>query len=167
MSPAKSTLPPAPGKRLWLKPTLTGVVILLCGILIGSGLTSLVLWERMSRDMRHPRFTPERISEMIIDRYDLDDEQRVRIRAILDSNREQFLLIRDRFKPAVDSLIVDAREKVAEVLGPENADRWRRDFEEFRRQFPGPPRDKERRHDEDRRRDRRPPPPPPPPAPED
>jgi hypothetical protein len=52
-----------------------GIVILICGGLIGAGVTAHVFWERFLRAAHSPEDAPARIVERMAGRLDLTDEQ--------------------------------------------------------------------------------------------
>lgn len=135
--------PKLPGaKRPWMRPLLSGLAILLCGVLIGGALTSMLLWDRLSHQMRHPRLDPLRASMRISEKYDLDEDTRLQLREILDAHIAEFEKIRQRATPTLDSLSIDFRDQVAEILSPEQSEEWLTEFDDhmrrFKKRFHGP-----------------------------
>lgn len=160
-TPGRDLQPPR-GTRL--RATLIGAAILLCGVVIGSAATTGILWNRLSRDLREPPVISARVADRIIERYDLPGDMRSSLEEILERHRYDVEAVRDSLRPMMDTLRVQFREEVAELMPGELADRWRADFDEDSRRWftPGPRRDGRGPHgvgEKHRRSERRPPPP--------
>ncbi len=137
---AESKLPSV--GRPWMRPFLSGLAILLCGVLIGGALTTLVLWDRLSHEMRHPRFDPLEASLHIAEKFNLDDGQAKRLQQIVAEHDERFNEVRATVSPTLDSLSINFRDEVAALLGPEQTAEWIEEFNDHHRQFKKrPPRD--------------------------
>lgn len=134
-TPAPDFRPPRPAR---LRTVLLGAAILFCGAVIGSAVTTGLLWKRLSRDLRHPPVISERVADRIIERYDLPQDLRGSLAEVLERHRGDVEAVRDSLEPMMDSLRVQFREDIAAVLPDDLAERWRADFDsDFERW--GPP----------------------------
>jgi Spy/CpxP family protein refolding chaperone len=131
---------PRPRSGAWLMIVL-GLVILICGNVIGAGAAALWLKQYLPAQPPPPAGATERIIGDMRDRYDLNEEQTRKIREIMQRRLE-----------ALDAIHRDAQEKseaereklrgeMKTVLTPEQYTRWLERFEELgaRRGPPGGP----------------------------
>lgn len=112
---------------------LLGLVILGSGIVIGSVGTLVTIKRGMMRAVQHPERIPDRTVRRMARRYDLTDEQRVKVEAILTSRLQRMAEIRRRIRPHLDGQLDSLRDDVAEVLTDEQEAQWREDFTRLRR----------------------------------
>lgn len=112
-----------------------GAAILLCGVIIGAGLGSRILWSRAMSGARDPARLHARVTERLARRLDLTAEQERQVRQILRDHREQQALILERVQPELEAEVERMRGDVARLLTPEQAERWNRRFEDFRRRW--------------------------------
>jgi Spy/CpxP family protein refolding chaperone len=110
-----------------------GLVILGSGIVIGSVGTLVVVKRGIADAVQHPERIPERTVDRMARRYDLTDEQRAKVEAILTTRLQRMAQIRRRIRPHVDAQLDSLREDVAEVLSEKQAAQWREDFKRLRR----------------------------------
>jgi hypothetical protein len=124
-----------------------GVVILMCGMVIGGGLTTYVLWKQVETTIMHPRLMPERIVEHMESSLDLTPEQAEQIQEIFARRHERFDRLRVEMEPLVQAEIDSIREEVARVLTPEQLEEWNRRFDRMhKRWFRGPMFGERKRH---------------------
>jgi Spy/CpxP family protein refolding chaperone len=112
-----------------------GIVILICGALIGAGVTAHVFWERFLHAAHSPEDAPARIVERMAGRLDLTDEQVEQIEQIVAERREALLDIRRETQPRVGAEIEGMRLEVAAVLTPEQATRWNERMESLKERW--------------------------------
>lgn len=118
---------------------LLGFLILVCGMVIGGGLTTRILWKRVESNILHPRLIPERIVEHMESSLDLSPEQTEQIREIFARSFERFDELRVEMEPLVKAELDSIREEVAAVLTPEQLEKWNRRFDRMRKRwFRGP-----------------------------
>lgn len=117
-------LPPPPRRRNWLSSMMLGLVILVCGGIIGAGITAHILWDRFLHGVRRPEAIGLRITQHLTEDLDLSEEQTEEIRGIIEKHhRAQRQIMREahpRLRAELDSL----RTEVEELLTPEQAERW-------------------------------------------
>ena len=131
---------PAPRKRGKLRAILLGLLILLCGAVIGAGGTLICVKKILLRSIHHPEEAPARISERIKSSLHLSDEQARRIKAILVERQKALQAIRREAQPRVEKELEITREEVSRVLSPEQARAFRQRFDELKtRWIPGLP----------------------------
>ncbi len=115
-------------RRQWLRTVLLGSIILLCGALIGSVLTTHVLWGRFLDHTRHHERTSRRIADRMSRDLDLTDEQAKKIHQIMTKRGEALFVIHREVRPRVEAELEQMRLEVDSVLTPEQAKRWNRRF---------------------------------------
>jgi len=125
-------------RRRWLRTTLFGMSILICGMVIGSGLTLRVLWVQLTEAIQNPDQMPERITHRMTRVLDLTEEQALEVRAIL--NREYYALesLRAEIAPRVQAELDKTRDEIVAVLDPDQARRWLKRFEFLRKRWTPP-----------------------------
>lgn len=117
---------------------LMGLVIFASGAVVGIGSTILFLHYKMTRMRRNPHAMHREFAERIRDRLDLTEEQTRRVETILREHHEQLMTLHREMHPRLESSFEQMRADVADVLTPQQASRWSRDFHAI---FPmGPPR---------------------------
>jgi hypothetical protein len=120
-------------RRTWVRSLLLGMVILLCGAVIGSVITAVALEQRPIHGIRRPDRLPERIAEDMRWKYKLTDEQERQIQAIFEEHGKKLSDIRAEVQPRVDAEHEALRRGVEAVLTPEQAGQWRQEYEHMRR----------------------------------
>jgi uncharacterized membrane protein len=138
--PDEPLFPPAPApprSRVWPE-VLLGLVILLCGIIIGAGGTVLV--GRVFLVPGQPDRTSREIARHVSQRLDLSPDQQKQVRQIVRQHIERVNQIRESGRQEAEKELALMRDDVAKVLTPEQAQAWRTEFERVRRFAPhGPP----------------------------
>jgi len=112
---------------------LLGLVILLCGMVIGSAATLVVARRAVVHAVLHPEEMPERAAERLGRRLDLSAKQQAQVETILRHRLLALAHIRERIRPHIDRELDELREEVAAVLDEEQARQWRDDFRRLRR----------------------------------
>ena len=119
-------------RRLWLN-TLFALIILICGILIGSGGTIYFVSSRIIEGIHNPEVFPKRAVERMSARLNLNQEQADNILSIFEQRKEQFELyladIQPRMKEEIDAL----KKEVEAILTPEQAVVWEKRMHKIRR----------------------------------
>lgn len=120
-------------KKLWLRNFFVGLAILLCGMVIGGILTAVSLKQTPERPegWRHERI-PERIAGEMREKYDLSETQETQLQAIFEAHWKTLSEIRAEVEPRVEAEHESLRKAVEEVLTPEQAAKWREEFEKMR-----------------------------------
>jgi len=135
--PLPASVSVRPRRRIWLA-TALGAVILICGIVIGSGGTVLWIRHKMDQFRRGPDRMPVELAERVRSQLNLTDEQAKRVEEILRKRHEALMkLLRETFKAELEGM----RAEVATVLTPEQVKKWNDDYESILRipSFPPPP----------------------------
>ena len=116
-------------KGNWLRLTLMGLVILVCGMLIGGTVTSRIAWKRfIDRTRNHDQIT-ERIAGRMHRDLGLSDEQSHRIQDIIHQHQENLRNIHLEVRPRVEDELDQLKRGVDSVLTPEQAQRWNRRYQ--------------------------------------
>jgi len=135
-----SNLPSAKGhpshrwKQICLQ-IIVGMVILFCGIVIGSGAALLHLKDRMI--MPGPRPPLNAIVEDIRARYDLTQEQAVQVEDLFGKRRETLQTLFQEFRRKTEAEFQKLSVEMKKILSPEQYERWERDFKDRRGRWPG------------------------------
>jgi len=119
-------------RRPWRRSLLLGFVILLCGGAIGSVITGVTIERRPERGSRRPERVPEKIAERMQEKYGLTDDQTQKILVVMQEHGKKLSDIRAEVQPRIDAEHEALRIAVEAVLTPEQATRWREEFEQMR-----------------------------------
>ncbi len=131
---------PAVPCRSRLRALLLGMVILLCGVVIGSGATVIILHRVVIHAIHNPEEVPGRIARQVGKKLKLTREQTAKIKAILTDRQKALLAIRREVYPQVERELQKAKEQVAAILEPEKAKSWNERFDQLKSQWmPAPP----------------------------
>ena len=137
-------------RRPWMRSLLLGLVILICGIVIGVVSTAIFLHPSSDHGRRGDHL-PQSIAERMQTKYGLTDDQRQRLQTIFDEHIKKLSAIRTEIQPRMDAEQEALRQSVEPVLTPDQAKRWREEYEKMRKQWhqrdgggpppppPGPP----------------------------
>jgi hypothetical protein len=132
--PATETAPngdahklPLPKRRRWFS-ILMGVSLLLCGGIIGSSVTVYILFDRLMMTIHEPERIPHRIVGRMRWGLGLNDAQAEKIEAIYTDLQRDLVAVRDRALPDIEREVNEARQAVTEVLTPEQAEEYNRNF---------------------------------------
>jgi hypothetical protein len=122
---------PTPKKRRW-RVVLLGILILVCGIAIGAGGTAVIMRHMILHAIQHPEKAPQRIIDRVRGKLGISDDQAARIKAILSERQKAIQALRRQVQPQIENELNQAREDVAALLNPEQAEKWRRRFDKIR-----------------------------------
>ncbi len=103
------------------------------GAAVGVTVDRWVLRERLVNEWANPRAMRSKLA----DNLKLDATQRVRLDSILDARNRRFEELMGPTRPLLDSVTVNARKQIRELLTPEQQtvyDKMQREREEARRQ---------------------------------
>lgn len=127
--------PIAPRRQRW-RSVLLGIVILLCGVLIGAGGAVIVIRHVVLHAIQHPEEAPQRITNRVRRMLDLSEHQAAEVKKILTERQKVILGLRRQIQPEVEKELEKAKEDVAAILKPEQAKKWRKRFDRLRIWFP-------------------------------
>lgn len=82
---------------------------------------------------------PQRITDRVRGKLGISDEQAARIKAILSERQKAIQALRRQVQPQIEDELNQAREEVAALLNPEQAEKWRKRFDKLRIWFPALP----------------------------
>ena len=117
-------------KQIYLQ-IVVGIIILSCGIVIGSGMTLLRLKDRMI--MRGPRPPLPDIVYDIQSRYNLTPEQVEKVEEILGKGRETMRTLFEESREKIEAEFQKISLEMKEILSPEQYEQWENDFRSRRR----------------------------------
>ena len=123
------------GKQVLLQ-IVVGMIILVCGIIIGSGAAVLRLKDQMV--MRRGPFPQTRaVVEDMATRYHLTPEQIEQVETAFEKSRESLRTRFEKFRTESEAEFGTLSAEIKKILTPEQFERWEQDFK--RRRHPGPP----------------------------
>jgi Spy/CpxP family protein refolding chaperone len=122
-------------KQIFLQ-VFVGMVILLCGIVIGWGSAVLYMKDKMMMPPG-PRPPTREVVEDMAARYDLTPEQAKQVEAAFGKSRESLQTLFEQFRTKSEAEFQALSADMKKILTPEQYGRWEHDFEQRRR--PGPP----------------------------
>lgn len=130
-SPAEQTLPTRRRRAFW-RHLILSIVILVCGMMIGSALTARVLWTRVTDMIQHPEHVPDRIAYHIKIFLGLNDEQVKEVKEVIVVHQRRVNGLRRVLYPQMQTELDTLRDDIAAALTPEQAQRWTKHFERLR-----------------------------------
>lgn len=139
ISPTSVTI--TPKRRRW-RTFFLGVLILLLGIAIGGGTAVVVIKRVVLHAIHHPEEAPQRITERARRQLNLSDEQAAKVKEILTERQKKIQELRREIQPQVENEFQKAKEEVAAILTPDQAQKWRERFDHLRLWFPELPKDR-------------------------
>jgi Spy/CpxP family protein refolding chaperone len=121
-------------QRVWLRNLFLGLAILLCGMVIGSVMTAVMLLQEapVRPEGWRPERMPERIAGEMREKYGLTEEQEAQLQTVFESHWKILSEIRAEVEPRVEAEHEALRKGVEAVLTPEQAAKWREEFEKMR-----------------------------------
>ncbi len=134
---SSNSTPPSDKKRLLHRSKhiylqiVVGIIILSCGIVIGSGATLLRLKDRITPP--RPRPPLPAIVEDIQSRYDLTPEQTEKVEEILGKGRETMRTLFEESRQKIEAEFQKISLEMKEILSPEQYEQWENDFKSRRR----------------------------------
>jgi uncharacterized SAM-binding protein YcdF (DUF218 family) len=132
-TPAATNLPAIEQRRRgrW-RAILCGLLILLCGMLIGAGTALQLVRFGAMRLVQEPERLPDLILTAMDRRLDLDPAQHAQIQTILAQYMAEFEAQRRETHPKIMALLDKLRADVGAVLRPDQAARWYDRFDTIR-----------------------------------
>lgn len=132
-----------PPRRSWARSVVLGTVLLLCGTVIGSGLTLVALKRRADEFRARPDLLSTRMLERMQADLDLTAKQKVEIEKIFADARKDASEARRRNQAQAQAFFREFQNKVAQVLTPSQQKEWEDWFRKAReramRNRPGGP----------------------------
>ncbi len=135
---ASGTMSPRPRMRRWLL-VLLGILILVSGMVIGSGMTVIIARKKIIHAIRHPEKVPERITVRLKKKLNLSGDQTEQVKEILTRHLRSIMEIRQETRPRILKELNVMRNEIAKVLNERQARLWRKRFEALMRVLPPPP----------------------------
>jgi len=113
-------------RRLWT--VLFALIIFICGVLVGGGLSFKIVAVGYKRAFQEPDVLADKITRRMERRLDLNSEQVKQVREILLERQKAFRGLYREFRPRLDSLIEKTRRDLGQVLTPEQAQKLDKSF---------------------------------------
>ena len=145
--------PHMPPRRNWWRTFVLTGVIFFSGIVVGATIGSFAMWSHGGNENRESRFREERFMRHVERQFDLDQEQRQQIRAIVKRHHKELKEIRQETEPRVREIFESMRNEIGAVMTPDDLVQWMHHFERMERFWLGPRPPRNRPH---RRGDRPP-----------
>jgi Spy/CpxP family protein refolding chaperone len=114
---------------------LIGMMILICGIVIGWGTAVLQMKDKMMMPPG-PRPPVRDVVEDIADRYNLTPEQAKQVEDVFGKRRESLQKLFEEFRTKSESEFQKLDSDIKNILTPEQYERWEQDFHRRRRPKP-------------------------------
>jgi hypothetical protein len=139
-SESPSRLPAARPRRRWLSIVL-GLVIFASGAVVGGGATVLVAVRQVREMITHPERAPDRIVARLHSKLKLNQEQTKKVEQIVKRRQAALMEIRREVQPQVIEQLDLFEQEVADVLQPDQKQRWHALLANLRTQWvpPMPP----------------------------
>ncbi|MBN1901344.1 hypothetical protein JW926_08485 [Candidatus Sumerlaeota bacterium] len=122
-----------------LRQIMLGIVIFLCGIIVGTGVTLLIARRIVIKALRNPEGMPQRITTRMKKNLSLSDVQAEKVQQIISRHLGELNRIRKETHPRVRENLGRLKEEVADVLDEEQERKWRERFEKLESLFPPDP----------------------------
>jgi Spy/CpxP family protein refolding chaperone len=134
----KSKIPSRRGRQIALQ-AIVGMVILICGVVIGWGAAVLNLKDKMMMPPG-PRPPTNEVVEDMVQRYNLTTEQAKKVEDAFSKRRETIQTIFDEFRRKREAEFQKLSADIKKILTAEQYAHWEQDFQ--RRRRPKPPWDR-------------------------
>lgn len=121
-----------PPSRRRIPVYVQSLLFLLFGLIIGSGLTIVVIRGAVHRMIAEPDLLPARVLQRLDSQLALDDAQRAAIDGIFSKRLAAFRDIRERVRPEIQAEIDGLRNDVSAVLNPDQRAKWEQRFDTLR-----------------------------------
>jgi hypothetical protein len=118
-------------RRSWT--ILLALIIFICGVLVGGGLSFKFVIAGYKRAFQDPDFLAEKIIRRMERRLDLSSDQVKQVREIILEQQKALQSLRKEFRPRLDSQIENTRKELGKVLTPEQAQKWEKIFARIQR----------------------------------
>jgi len=110
-------------RRRWL-PYVLGVVVFICGCIVGAGGTVLIIRQHLLHAVKHPEEAPPRITKAMRRHLGLSDSQAQEVEQIIRKHQKRLQSIRAEAQPQVVEVLRDVEAEVAEVLDDRQKEKW-------------------------------------------
>ena len=107
-------------KKRW-RSFLLGILILVCGIAIGTGGTVVVMKHIILNAIQHPEKVPQRITDRMRGKLGLTEDQATKLKAILTERQKKIQALLRQVRPEVDKEFEKAKTFKDSVLITESA----------------------------------------------
>lgn len=121
-------------KQIFIQ-VFVGVIILLCGVVIGWGSAVLYMKDKMMMPPG-PRPPTREVVEDMAARYDLTPEQAKQVEAAFGKRRESLQTLFEQFRTKSEAEFQKLSADIKKILTPEQYARWEQDFKRRRRPEP-------------------------------
>jgi hypothetical protein len=127
-------------RRFWIH-VLLWFVIFSSGGVVGTGITLLLIRERVLHAIHHPEEMPSLIASQMRGTLHLNAEQVQKVEDVLSRRQLAIQAIRRQFQPQVERELDRVETEISEVLNDQQRVRWRENFEQLRGDWvpPTPP----------------------------
>ena len=123
-----------------MKPTrwtvaLYMALVFVCGSVVGAFAFRLYTVSGVSANVgpRNPEDFRKRFLSDLKTRLTLSDEQASKVAAVMDETRSRFKATHDSIEPEIQKIREDQRQKISELLSPDQLQEWEKMVEERRR----------------------------------
>ena len=136
--PALPTTIPARPRR-WLR-IVAALIIFFGGMICGGGLTVIVAVRNIRHYVHHPEEVPARITKYLTRRLDLSGDQADTVQHLIAKHQANLQAIRREVHPRVTMELSTLHNEIADVLTPDQRDKWDEIYDEaLDRWLPPPP----------------------------
>ncbi len=110
-------------------------LVFLCGGVVGAFAFRLYTVSGVSANVgpRNPEEFRKRFLSELKTRLVLSDDQASNVAAVMDETRRRFKTTRDSIEPEIQKIRDDQRQKISELLSPDQLKEWEKIVEERRR----------------------------------
>ena len=119
-------------RRRWLRSLLCGVLILVCGMVIGGATVGWFVHNRVMELIHTPEILPEHLTGAMQRHLGLTDEQADEVLVIYNKYLERFLERRQQMRPLVEQDLASLHEEITQVLTPSQAEKWSKRFKKIK-----------------------------------
>ena len=119
-------------RRRWLRSLLCGILILVCGMVIGGAAVGLFVHNRVMELIHTPEILPEHLTGAMERNLGLTEEQAAEVLVIYNKYLERFLERRKQMRPQIEADIEALQSEINVVLTPEQTDKWNRRFDKIK-----------------------------------
>jgi BMFP domain-containing protein YqiC len=134
-----------PVRRAWVRGTLIGTALLLCGAVIGSALTVIAVNRAIDNRRNNPDAMPARVAEKLTAELGLEPAQSEKVQAIIERHHEKLREIRSTFWRTTQTELRAMEEEILAALTVEQREQFEARWKELMK------RERERREHWDRR----------------
>ena len=114
-------------------------LVFACGGVVGAFAYRLYTVSGVSANaaQRNPEEFRKRFMADMKARLQLNDDQAVKLSAIMDETRARFRDVREKFEPEMQKIREDQRQRIGELLSPSQQAEWQRIMEQRQRRREG------------------------------